>query len=109
MAAMLTEEEFSKNLNTKFRAGLDDGVEVDLELTEVKGYASKAIEPKGMERFSVFFMGEPIAPQLSQKVYSFQHDQMGEFDIFIVPVARDEKGSRYQAVFNYFQSQDSEG
>jgi hypothetical protein len=109
MAAILTEEEFSKYLNTKFRAGFDGKAEVDLELTEVKGYVGKAIEPKGMERFSLFFKGELSAPELSQKVYSFQHDQMGEFDIFIVPIARDDKGFRYQAVFNYFKSQDSEG
>jgi hypothetical protein len=28
---------------------------------------------------------------------------MGTFDLFLVPIARDEKGLRYEAVFNYFK------
>jgi hypothetical protein len=102
MAASLTENEFSKHLNTKFRlnpATIDGHVE--LTLAEVKGYAKKAEEHSGMERFSAFFDG-PGAVQLPQGVYSLSHDQMGEFEIFLVPIARNESGFRYEAVFNYF-------
>jgi len=28
---------------------------------------------------------------------------MGTFELFLVPIAQDEKGSRYEAVFNYFK------
>ena len=51
MPASLTEEEFSKHVNTTFRARLDAECEVDLELADVKGYQTKATEQKGMERF----------------------------------------------------------
>ena len=44
MPAVLTEEEFSRHVNTKFHARLDAEAEVDLELAEVKGYQNKAIE-----------------------------------------------------------------
>ncbi|HEX6718170.1 MAG TPA: hypothetical protein VF088_13720 [Pyrinomonadaceae bacterium] len=100
MSAPLTEQEFSKHLKTKFRVNCDDPIE--LELTEVKGYLSQAHEQTGMERFSAFFLG-PGDRYLRQKVYSLAHEQMGTFEIFLVPVSRDEAGYRYEAVFNYFK------
>jgi hypothetical protein len=102
MPASLTEQEFSRHLNTKFRLQLADGPPIDLELVEVKGYLTKAGEQTGMERFSAFFKG-PTEPHLAQNTYSLQHDQMGEFPIFLVPIARDEQGVRYEAVYNYFK------
>ena len=105
MPVTLSEDEFSKHVNTKFRLKLtttDNEPQVDLELAEVKGYAKKAEEHSGMERFSAFFDG-PGDVQLLQGVYSLTHDQMGEFEIFLVPIARDERGFRYEAVFNYFK------
>ena len=102
MPAVLTEEEFSKHVNTKFHARLDAEAELDLELTEVKGYRHKATEHEGMERFSVYFRG-PEAPLLPQKTYTLQHAQMGEFEIFLVPLSPNDQGSRYEAVFNYFK------
>jgi hypothetical protein len=105
MAASLTENEFSKHVKTKFRLKpntMNSEQQVELELAEVKGYAKKAEEHSCMARFSVFFDG-PDEVQLPQGVYSLSHDQMGEFEIFLVPIARNESGFRYEAVFNYFQ------
>ncbi len=104
MPVSLTEKEFSRHVGTKFHVKADDR-EIELELSQVKGYTSQAIEQGGMERFSVFFAG-PGDPFLPQKVYSLKHERMGEFDIFLVPVAGDEMGYRYEAVFNYFRSDD---
>jgi hypothetical protein len=55
-----------------------------------------------MERFSVFFSG-PGDCYLPQKAYPLEHDQMGAFDIFLVPIGRDDRGYNYEAVFNYFK------
>jgi hypothetical protein len=55
-----------------------------------------------MERFSVFFNG-PGSVRLPQRLYALQHAQMGEFEIFLVPISGNEKGFRYEAVFNYFR------
>lgn len=101
MAANLTEAEFFRHQGTKFRVKLEEQ-EIDLELAEVKGYFSEHLEQGGMERFSAFFDG-PGDNFLPQRLYPMQHDQMGEFDIFLVPIARNEKGFRYEAVFNYFK------
>ena len=100
MSTPLTEEEFTKHLNTRFRVTSEQPLE--LELTEVKGYLSKPNEQGGMERFSAFFHG-PGDRYLAQRVYALEHDVMGAFELFLVPIARDEKGFRYEAVFNYFK------
>ena len=104
MPATLTEAEFSKHVNTKFRVASDDPVE--LELTEVKGYLSQAHEADGMERFSRFFRG-PADRYLEQKTYSIEHEQIGAFELFLVPVSGDVKEFRYEAVFNYYRKASS--
>jgi hypothetical protein len=104
MPATLTEEEFSKHVSTKFRVRLDAEKSVDLELTEVKGYMSKQHEQTGMERFSTYFNG-PAEPFLPQLLYTFEHEQMGEFEMFLVPIAKNDAGFRYESVFNYFKEQ----
>jgi len=63
MSSNLTEAEFSKHVNTKFRIAGEQPLE--LELSEVKGYLSKGHEQQGMERFSAFFRG-PREPLLRQ-------------------------------------------
>src|SRR6266850_1765611 len=102
MAADLTEKEFSKHVNTKFRANIDADAEVDLELMEVKGYSGHPGDQQGMERFSILFKG-PAKPLLTQNTYSMSHNAMGTFDLFIVPIKPDGDSSRYEAVFNYFK------
>ena len=101
MAVALTEKEFSQHVNTKFQLKLD-GQPIELELVEVKGYLPQDHEQTGMERFSVFFDG-PGSVRLPQSLYALQHQQMGEFEIFLVPISGNEKGFRYEAVFNYFR------
>ena len=100
MAASLTEKEFSQHVNTKFRVNLDAENRVDLELVEVKGYAGRPDDQQGMERFSLYLTG-PAQPFLPQSTYSLDHDAMGTFDLFLVPIKPEGEGSRYEAVFNY--------
>jgi hypothetical protein len=101
MSAQLTEKEFSKHVNTKFRVKANQPVEI--ELTQVKGYPGRPEEQAGMERFSAYFQGPPDR-FLEQKVYSIEHEGMGEFDLFLVPVGQDANGFRYEAVFNYYKT-----
>jgi hypothetical protein len=103
MAASLTEQEFSQHVNTNFRVS-DAQQPVELCLVEVKGYENKGEREsqRGMERFSVFFTG-PGDCYLPQKAYCLEHDRMGAFDIFLVPIGRDDQGYNYEAVFNYFK------
>ena len=102
MSTPLTEKEFSKHVNTKFRVAIDPPAELDL--TDVKGYLSREHEETGMERFSLFFRG-PGDRYLRQQIYPLEHEQMGAFELFLVPVSQDQDGYRYEAVFNYYKQQ----
>src|SRR5215813_3750228 len=102
MSAPLTEIEFSRHLNSKFMLKLDGQPEIELELVEVKGYLPQESEHQGMERFSIFFDGP--GTYLRQRVYHLEHDQMGEIELFLVPISGDQRGYRYEAVFNYFKT-----
>ena len=48
--------------------------------------------------FSMVFVGPPRVV-LPQAIYRFEHETIGAFEIFIVPIGRDESGMRYEAVF----------
>ena len=100
MSVPLTEKEFSKHVNTKFRVKGEQPME--LELTEVKAYMGQSNEESEMERFSAFFRGS-VDSYLPQGTYALEHEGMGAIDLFLVPIAKDEKGLRYEAVFNYFK------
>jgi hypothetical protein len=103
MAAELTQEEFARHLNTKFRVAADLPEPVELELVEAPRYRPEAHEQQGMERFSAVFAAPPDY-QLTQGTYMLSHEQMGELTLFLVPV---KVGDRllYEAVFNYFKEQ----
>lgn len=103
MPATLTEEEFSKHLNTAFHV-TNREQPVDLTLTLVKGYLTKEHEEAGMERFSAFFSG-PADRYLPQGIYSLEHEVMGTLDLFLVPITKDGKGFQYEAVFNYYKKE----
>jgi hypothetical protein len=49
--------------------------------------------------FSLFFHG-PQTPFMPQAIYMLQHAKLGALEIFLVPVARDQDGFEYEAVFN---------
>jgi len=102
MAEHLTEAQFAEQLNTTFRVRVDAPQPLELKLIEVKGWHRQAQEQREMERFSVFFKG-PANILMPQHIYTLEHEQLGTFDIFLVPVAQGEDGFRYEAIFNYFK------
>ena len=101
MAVNPTESEFSALQGTKFLIKVQT-LEVPLELVEVKGYLNQQTEQAGMERFSAFFDGA-LESFLPQGMYLMQHESLGEFEIFLVPIAQNQNGFRYEAVFNFFK------
>ena len=95
MEASLTHEAFTQNAKTKFRVLLDENASVELELvdvSELKFYPQQ-------EEFALEFRG-PLDIFLDQGVRSFAHEQIGEFELFIVPVRQEADGFYYEAVFN---------
>ena len=95
MEASLTHEAFAPNANTKFQVQVDENTPVDLELVEV---TELKVYPR-QEEFTLTFRG-PLELFLGQGMRGFTHDQMGEFELFIVPIKQDAHGFYYEAVFN---------
>ncbi len=101
MAAELSYETFATNLNTTFKIHVDDGEIVQAVLAKI----SELLISPGQERFSVVFRA-PNQPFLSQGMRRLEHDQIGAFDLFLVPIGRDEQGIQYEAVFNRLRPPD---
>lgn len=94
MPENLTLSDFALHLHTRFRlAALQD---YELELAEVTDHSNAQLE-----QFSLVFTGVP-SPWLPQGSYKLAHPQMGECELFLVPVGPDNAGMRYQAVFSRF-------
>lgn len=86
---------FAGRINTRFRIKQESSDGVELELVEAKDTGST---PRQVQ-FSIVFRG-PHNPQLVQGIYKIEHDEIGTFDLFIVPIRRDQDGMYYEAVFN---------
>jgi hypothetical protein len=93
---VFTAETFSPRIGERFHVTLENGQKLDLELVEVT--ASSARGAGLRPPFSILFTGA-LEPLLPQKTYSFQHEELGSFDLFIVPIGQDEAGTQYEAVF----------
>jgi hypothetical protein len=87
----LTVDDFRPLLHDSFRISPPDADAFDVELVEVTEIPR---EPGGRAPFSLVFRGGPNPP-LPQRIYSVEHEKLGELDIFLVPIAVDQ----YQAVF----------
>ena len=70
-----------------------------LKLTRVVEHARTETN----EAFSVFFLG-PANVFMPQGTRKLRHEQFGEMEIFLVPVAKTNAGYEYEAVFNYILS-----
>ena len=86
---------FAAHLKTTFRVYLDDDNTLDTTLVEV----SELLLSPRQERFSIVFRG-PNETFLDQGNRRFSHDQLGEFELFLVPISRTDQGTDYEAVFN---------
>jgi pimeloyl-ACP methyl ester carboxylesterase len=96
----LTVETFSGHLGSTFRIHLDDLPQMDVELiSATKLGRSTGEEPPDLRQpFSLVFRG-PGDALLPQRIYAMEHDRIGSFDLFLVPIGPDEKGLRYEAIF----------
>ena len=102
MAARLEHEVFSKHLNSNFRISLGDSSQIEVDLNTVNELQLSPYQ----ERFAIIFRG-PREPLLPQGSYRFEHDEMGEFILFIVPLRQDDNSTFYEAVFNRTRNPDS--
>jgi hypothetical protein len=79
-----------------FGLAYEGGVlELLLRRAESTGTSALAGERTG---FSLEFLGPP-GPLLPQRIYCLEHPRLGRLEIFLVPLGREDRGVRYEAVF----------
>ncbi|HEX8772060.1 MAG TPA: hypothetical protein VF735_00555 [Pyrinomonadaceae bacterium] len=89
-------ETFSEHLNSNFSVGRGEAVATELQLIEAHNVGKAA---PGYEQFSLLFRG-PLDSFLEQTIYTFKHDALGTFDMFIVPVQKNQDGFIYESIIN---------
>jgi hypothetical protein len=78
-----------------FRLKQESAETVELELVEANDVGSTPRQAQ----FSIVFRG-PHNPLLAQGIHKIEHDALGTFDLFMVPIKRDQAGIYYEAIFN---------
>lgn len=74
--------------------------ELEVELVEARGLGGG--EGAARQPFSLLYRG-PAAPILEQGIYRLAHGELGELELFLVPLGPDREGGDailYEAVFN---------
>lgn len=95
-----TYEQMVDHVGSKFRIDFNNAPTVELELIRVDRLMDKHSNPRlRRDTFALILRG-PVEPLLPQQVYYMQHEVLGApMAIFIVPIARDAEGVRYEAIF----------
>jgi len=97
MSGLLTASVFEPHVGTEFLVVAVDKVHLTLHTA-----SRQPTRPHGdrTEPFSLLFLG-PSGDMLPQATYTLEHTELGELDIFLVPVGPDGGGrQQYEAVFN---------
>jgi hypothetical protein len=101
MREQFTVTSFNECLGTRFRLHYGSASPLEAELIEVAPLPSRPA-PKGVDRrepFSLVFRAAGTS-HLPQKIYQVEHEKLGTFDLFLVPIGPDQEGMTYQAIFN---------
>jgi hypothetical protein len=90
----ITWDQFADAVGTVYRVEIGEG-HVDLALDRASETPSAG---RAGGSFRLEFLG-PADPVLEQAIYPFRREEDDVFEIFIVPIRRDEQGARYEAIF----------
>jgi Domain of unknown function (DUF6916) len=96
MLEILHKESFAECLQTDFQVIQPGAAAFALKLTKV----IEQVKSPRQEAFSVLFHG-PADRFIGQGTYKLRNEKMGQLEIFLVPIARDNDGFQYEAVFNH--------
>lgn len=91
----LSRDEFAEHQGTKFKIFFDGENPVEAELVEVTDLRQNRIQ----ESFSLVFLAPTDAPTLTG-IRKMEHEKLGSLEIAISPFKQDEKGTKFEAVFN---------
>jgi hypothetical protein len=92
---------FAERTGESFRIFPDGTQPLAVELVEVTDLTSPGgagTSKRDRAPFSIVFRG-PRELALPQRIYRIEHDDLGSFELFLVPIAADRDGRRYEAIF----------
>lgn len=69
---------------------------IEFEIAEVRRRESS----ESLLQFAILFRGPPD-PVFAQGTYRFRHARLGDYAIFITPVAKTPAGTQYEACFSH--------
>ena len=91
-------ETFSEHLGSTFRVHTEASEPFNFELISATVLGGSTGEEMPRQPFSIVFRG-PGDVLFPQRIYRMEHDKIGSFELFLVPIGPDEKGLRYEAIF----------
>ncbi len=83
MLESFTIDAFAGRVGERFRLAAD-GATLEITLVECDRLGGDAL---GRVPFSLVFLG-PVEPVLPQRIYPLAHGELGDFDLFLVPIQR---------------------
>jgi hypothetical protein len=101
MLSNWTLEKFKPHLGDTFAVSPLPGESVALVLKEAELLNMPEVpreKDPPRKPFALHF-GGPLSPILPQRIYSFSHPALGDFEMFIVPIGPREGGMIYEAIF----------
>lgn len=93
----LTLATFAERIGAGFRIRASDELVVEVTLAEAVALG-EAGAAGAKEPFSIVFRG-PAEQILPQGIYQVEHEAIGGYQIFLVPLTPNGDGARYEAVF----------
>ena len=99
----LTVDAFQPRVGQTFRIRPRPDREIEAELIEARALGGGPVRAdaeagRGRVPFSLSFRTSLSVP-LPQSIYEVAHDELGSYEIFLVPVGPDGKGMVYEAIF----------
>jgi hypothetical protein len=96
MLAQLNPTTLAEHVGTQFDVINDPANVLSLTLTKVVEH----VKAEHYHAFSLFFHG-PSNPYMPQATYKLKHAQLGDIELFLVPIAKDKDGFEYEAAFTH--------
>ena len=92
MFDQMSKEFFDPHMNSNFIVTGQGIAPVHMKLVNAE-------EKKDEKNYSLSLIFlETTGHYLPQKIYQFEHEKLGKFDMFIVPIGESEKGISFQAI-----------
>jgi Domain of unknown function (DUF6916) len=104
MAIELVSETFASRIGEPFEMILATGERLETVLVACEatkyGDAEDLRERLGRVPFSLHFASPDRERYAPQQTFTVRHDELGEFELFLVPLGPEERGMLYEAVIN---------